>query len=349
MALALLFGGAALARPHAHGGRARSAVATPPGASIGGGGATDGGATTDGGALDGGALDGGAAGSVRSFTAEAPPQATFGEAFPYTIRVTHPKGEVIALPRAPDLGDFDLDGADKQELPNGQQVTTVFALKLRAWTVGKKAIGDLELEVQAPGGATQLTVPGPTVEVRGTLDPDAGEASALRDIAPPVELPVRTYRVLWGILAALGLGALAYAVVRQLKKPRPAHVAPPPPAEPAHVRARKALEALLALDLPGKGRQRELYFQISEITRRYLGETYGFSAIDLTTHELLSALRKRPTPGLDIAAFARTCTDADLVKFAKLQPDADDCKAAIDAALALVATVHRASQPGGPA
>ena len=115
------------------------------------------------------------------------------------------------------------------------------------------------------------------------------------------------------------------------------------------MRARKALEALLAEDLANQGRQRELYFRLSEIVRRYLGEHFGFDAIELTTEELLSALRRRPTPGLDLAAFANQCHQNDLVKFAKLEPDANVCKGSVDAALSLVQATHQASlpMPGG--
>ena len=281
--------------------------------------------------------------ALQSFSAEAPPTARFGAVFPYTIRVTHPKGEVYALPKSPELGDYDLVSSAKREQPNGDAVTTVFDLELRPWTVGKKAIPDLQLEVTAKAGPSTLKIPGPTVEVLGTMSPDGGEAATMRDIAPPIDVPVRTWRYLIALAIAFGVGALAYAVARRMMQPKPVYVAPPPPPEPAHVRARKALEALLAEDLASQGRQRELYFRLSEIQRRYLGEQFGFEALDLTTEELLRALRKRPTPGLDLTAFAQSCQDADLVKFAKLQPDANACKAAVDAALGMVGAVHAAS------
>lgn len=278
----------------------------------------------------------------QSFSAEAPPTAGFGQVFPYTIRVTHPKGEVYALPREASFGDYDLVSSAKEDQPKGDAVVTVFNLQLRAWAVGKKAIPELSLEVTTAAGESTLKIPGPTVDVQGTLNPDGGEL-ALRDIAAPVDLPVRTWRYLIALAIALGVGALAFIITKQLRKPKPAYVPPPVPPEPAHVRARKALEALLTEDLAGHGRQRELFFRLSEIERRYLGEVFGFDAIDLTTEELLTALRKRPTPGLDLTAFARDCQDADLVKFAKLQPDANACKAAVDAALARVDATHAAT------
>jgi hypothetical protein len=292
-------------------------------------------------AADGGASpDAGARAQPQSFTAEAPPAAHFGEPFPYTIQITHPAGEVYALPRSPELGEFDLVATEKHDAPSGEKVVTRFDLQLRAWTLGKKALPELSLEVQTAQGPTRLAIPGPTVDVVGEI-PDGGEAE-LRDIAPPVQLPVRTYRLLVALAVGLAVFALAFFVARQLRRPKPVVVAPVVPIEPLEVRTRRALEALLAEDLAGQGRHRELYFRLSELVRRYLGERFGFDAIDLTTEELLTALRKRPTPGLDLPAFARSSLDADLVKFAKLQPDANACKASIDEALALVESSTRA-------
>ena len=261
------------------------------------------------------------------------------------IRVTHPKGEVYALPREPDFGEYDLVNAEKQELPNGDQVTSVFNLQMRAWAVGQKAIPDLALEVTGPNGASKVTIPGPTVDVIGTIPPDAGDSEGMRDIAPPVDVPVRTWRLLIALAVALGVGGLAYSVMQYLKRPKPVIAVAAAPPDPAHVRAKRALEALLSEDLAGRGKQRELYFRLSEIVRRYLGECYGFDALDLTTEELLGALRKRSTPGLDLTAFARECQEADLVKFAKLQPDMNACKTSVDAAIAMVQATHLASLP----
>ena len=123
-----------------------------------------------------------------------------------------------------------------------------------------------------------------------------------------------------------------------LKREKPVFVAPAPPAIPAHVRARRSLEALLSEDLPSRGKQREFYFRLSEVVRRYLGERFGFDGLDLTTEELLATLRTRPTPGLDFSGFKAFCEEADLAKFAKFQPDAAACKTSIDSALHLVQT-----------
>ena len=58
--------------------------------------------------------------------------------------------------------------------------------------------------------------------------------------------------------------------------------------------------------------------------RRYLGALSGIAALDLTSAELLSALRARAVPGLDLAALERFLALADLVKFARAAPTPGD-------------------------
>ncbi len=282
-------------------------------------------------------VDAGAA--ATDYTAEAQPSTPkMGEPFVYAVSVTHPRDEVFSLPKDADLGDFDLVSSSKDDVPTAEGVKTVLRLVLRGWAIGSKAIPDLQLEVQKAQGVSRFTVPGVTVELTGALDPDGGSESPLREIAPPVIVHVRTYRVLAGLAALLAALVAGYFLVGYLRREKPAFVAPPPPPIPAHVRARTALELLLGEDLPAQGRQREFYFRLSEVVRRYLGERFGFEGLDLTTEELLAVLRTRHTPGLDFTGFKRFCEESDLAKFAKFQPDASACKSSIDAALHLVQT-----------
>lgn len=309
-------------------------------------------AGTDGGAAllaDGGAV----LARPESFTSEAlPDHVELGKPFTCKVSITHPAGEVYALAATPELGDFDLVGHEKADAKGaGDKVVTTFTLTLEPWALGEKAVPDLTFEVQTPAGPTRMAVPGPFVTITGVLDPDGGADTPLRDISPPVEMPVRTYRVFaWiaGVLAAFALGRWLLERSRRPKAEKPIVAVYVPPEQSA----RESLHALMAEDLPGQGRQREFHFRLSEITRRYLGLRFGFDALDLTTPELLSALRVRSTPGLDLRRFEAMCTESDLCKFARLQPEPSACKEQLQATLSLVEATTLVSlpgpQPGGP-
>ncbi|MFN7133073.1 MAG: hypothetical protein ACK4N5_13425, partial [Myxococcales bacterium] len=269
----------------------------------------------------------------HSFTAVAEPdKVRLGEKFRYVIEVRHDPAERYELPRELSVGEaFNLVEVDAtRETKDGVAVTR-FVLTAALFELGEKRLPDLTLNVTSKAGAFGLSVPGPVVTGLGALD----EQAQLQDIAPPVDVTIPDYRLLYVVAGTILLTLLVLWLVGRLRNRRKVEkVLPPPPPVPAHVRALEALAALQRED-PG-GREKEMYFRISEILRDYLGERFGFNALDLTTAELLAALRTRPTPGLDYTKFEAFCQEADLVKFARFEASPGMVKAALDASMAFV-------------
>jgi hypothetical protein len=101
------------------------------------------------------------------------------------------------------------------------------------------------------------------------------------------------------------------------------------------------LHRIVEDDLLRQEKFREYFIRVSETVREYLGNRYGFFAMDLTSRELLDELRDRPTPGLEHPRLKELLQNADLVKFAKLQPPDDMSSSAIDNAYSLVNATRR--------
>jgi hypothetical protein len=228
-------------------------------------------------------------------------------------------------------------------------LTTRFVVEALVFDLGEKTVADLQLAATSPRGAGVLTVPGPKVTGTGDLKED--EEASLLDILPPVEVLVPKYTVLWVAGGALLATLLVLALVRWLKnRPRKVKLVPVVPRAPAHERALQALQELQQADLPAQDRAKEFHFRLSEILRDYLGERFGFQALDMTTEELLTVLKRTSTPGLDYPRFEAFCREGDLVKYAKLPATGAGCKAAIEAGFEFVrATVPPAARPGGAA
>jgi hypothetical protein len=89
-----------------------------------------------------------------------------------------------------------------------------------------------------------------------------------------------------------------------------------------------ALEALADIRRSGwveDGRFGEHFDRVSHVLRRYLGERYGFDALEYTTREIVTALAGRQV-GYDESELVRRFLDeSDLVKFAKLTPTEAQC------------------------
>ncbi len=142
-------------------------------------------------------------------------------------------------------------------------------------------------------------------------------AEGLRDIKPPVAIPMSWEWVLWvagGMLALLLLlGLLALVIILIVKSRR----ANQPPLIPAHQRAKDALDdALKLLSQP-----KPFVIAVSSVLRTYLEERFQFHAPERTTeeflHELQATLLLNPAQKQSLGEFLQRC---DLVKFAKYEP-----------------------------
>lgn len=128
--------------------------------------------------------------------------------------------------------------------------------------------------------------------------------------------------------AALVLGALvALLIGKWLRRPRP--VPPPPPPRPPWEVAMEELFDIRHAGLVAEGRLAEHFDRVSDSVRKYLGARFGFDGLESTTREALGVLREvtpRIAPLEAIEGFLR---QADLVKFAKTAPTAEDGELAL--------------------
>ena len=132
--------------------------------------------------------------------------------------------------------------------------------------------------------------------------------------------------LMWGAIIALLLAAAAYAAVRILhrygKKVSDLFKTPPP--LPPHVVAIKALEELHHQKLWQNGKYKQYYSGITDILRTYIAARYEFGAMEMTSDEIIAALRGIDNlpqkPAMDLTEILR---NGDLVKFAKAEPDAE--------------------------
>jgi len=276
----------------------------------------------------------------------SPEKVKLGEPTTLEVLVAHEPGQRYELKTPGDLGDFDYLGQERSRVDGADRSTTTLKIKLSAFQLGQLDTPNLELEVTSPDGVVTLPVPRAKLEVVSSLPADAQTKGAnLYDVKPPEEVPVRTWRLLYILAGLLALAALGYLINKYLQRPRPVAVVNLPPPEPLHVRATKALDALAAENLPGKGEFKPYYFRLSEIVRGYLGELYGFEALESTTPELLTALRARTTPGLpmnDLVAFAES---SDFVRYAKQEPSLEQCKADLELAYRIIHSTQAAAVP----
>ena len=147
------------------------------------------------------------------------------------------------------------------------------------------------------------------------------------DIVGPYKAPITLGELLPWILLALLLGAGIWLAVRIIRKRMKSHedrevVFDP---DPPHVIAFRQLERLRDEKLWQTGEVKKYYTILTEILREYLDKRFGVSSLEMTTSETLEALVKTGfKKDSSYNNLKKVLTGADLVKFAKHNPDAEE-------------------------
>lgn len=284
-------------------------------------------------------------------TEKLPSRGTSGHAFTFALTVEHGKGETV-LPGGLQLsqesaglralerqGLFlpDPDGGAGPALERteqGERVTTKLELSFVPLppNPGRNSIEVPPLPVsiaRASGDVIVLCTQRHQIVIE---DPIANTSNP----SPKLNPPPRPQREEWTFLKnalligaiALVLGALlAWLLGKWMKRARP--VPPPPPPRPPWEVALEELFDVRHAGLVAEGRLAEHFDRVSDTLRKYLGARFGFDGLESTTREALSVLREvQPLiePLESIESFLR---QADLVKFAKIVPSAEDGELAL--------------------
>lgn len=271
----------------------------------------------------------------------APEEVTLGEHVVVRVAVEHDARDVYTLgsfdpaPLALPAGAAPVQSR-REELKGGHARTT-FELTLADYASLEPRLPDLTLLVNGPDGARQVSVRGKPLKLRSLVQ-EEGQGSPERahhGPKPPVPLMVRSFLWVWIAGGLLLLGALLVFRKQLLKR----KLLPKGELLPEKHADDLALERLARLRAQApweRGEGRAAIFALSEIVRFYLGDRLQFNALDLTSEEYLAELRRRRLMGLDLAGHIEEVRWEDLVKFAKLEPTAEECLRGIDRAESLI-------------
>jgi hypothetical protein len=180
-----------------------------------------------------------------------------------------------------------------------------------------------------------LIVPPPSA-----ADTNAAPLSFHDSLKPLIAIPNFWLWVIWSVVV-LVLCVVGWLAWRYWRRKAAAALAVPP--VPPHVRARRALEAALALLSDPKA----FSIAVSGAVREYLEERFDFHAPERTTEEFLYELQGTnlltTEQKLSLGEFLANC---DLIKFAKYEPTETELRALHAAALRLVNETEPRLVPG---
>ncbi|MDE5623698.1 MAG: hypothetical protein K2I62_03655 [Alistipes sp.] len=269
-----------------------------------------------------------------SVTARIEPDSVMiGDRFDYVIEVEKDLVQTVAFPvfePAADNRFFEL----VEELPvdtlrrDGRRILLSKRYRLAAFEEGHHDLGPAEILyadkniVDTLRTAERLQLDVATFEIDST-------SHSIYDLKPQYDLPFRVGEIsgylLRTLLDVVLLAAAIWALLRYLKK-RGATLGglfAPAPALPPHVEAIQALEELHHRKLWQNNRHKQYYSGLTDILRTYIARRWEVGAMEMTTDEIVEALRPLDLPDkarIDLTTLLR---DGDLVKFAKATPNGE--------------------------
>jgi len=278
-------------------------------------------------------------------TPKKPP--TVGDHISATLEVVTRPGFSAATPDITrDLLPVEVLQVKESALRKNADGTTTrnYRLILALFDTGNQVVPPVKVPFTGPDGKTIIVQSAPLHITIASVLPAAGtkeeqaegagterarakgdQADQLRDIKPPLGLPLPA----WFYLAAAGLAAAlataGYLLWRRWRRIRGFDVATEA-ALPLDQRARERLAALDLAEHYRRGAIKQFYISLSEVMRQFIEGRYRIRALDLTTREILRESRILEIPAADLEKIRTVLLASDLVKFAGDRPGQDQAQ-----------------------
>jgi hypothetical protein len=260
------------------------------------------------------------------------PIAHIGQPVDLVVMVNHPAGYRLIAPQlAQPWGDFEVR---QQSVPvvtatgDGRE-SSQLTITVMAWALGQFSTPPLPLTVSNPQGElVEVTADPVIINVESVLTEDD---LALRDIKPQAALPLPLW---WPWLAAVGMLALTGLLLWWRREGDPA--VPFIDNRLPHQIALAELDEIAASGLAGRGDFKGHYTQTTDVLRRYLDGVLGLMTVEQTTAEIRRTIQPLSWSKETKKMLVNLLTEADLVKFAKVQPTESDAQRTTNEAKRLV-------------
>jgi hypothetical protein len=253
-----------------------------------------------------------------------PDTARIGDEITVTIEASHDKNLGVTEPHV-DATDNKVviksEPTVKSKTVGDTKIDT-YTTKLLVFKTGEVELPHFEFfYYDSLGNQNSRMAPIETVFIRAIIPTDVPTDSLkLREIVGPISIPTRWWPYAVGILAVLIIGALVWYFWKRKVEGVTVPEAPPEPPFDAAIRRLHELEHE---DLPGKGRFKLFYIELSNILRYYIQGRFDIKAVEATTYELKYNLKHREISNEQVKDILSFLGRSDMIKFAKQTPDQD--------------------------
>lgn len=263
-----------------------------------------------------------------------------GDWIPVTIEAVHPPGVEVYPPAVTEkAGGLDIIKFESFESEvRGGETVVKWLLTIAAYDTGSYTVPPFQIGYSSVEDSVISIIATDSLMVF-VASAGGDTLTEIHDIKPPVGVAAEFADYLPYIIIAiilLCITIVGYWMWRK-RKAEPAQEEGEIPAEiriePYQLAMRRMTE-LEAKKLWERGLVKEYYSEVTEIVREYLEGEFLIPALEMTTYELIDGLiSDRLVPVEDAKQLFEP---ADLVKFAKFTPGAEECKEAVNDAYKII-------------
>ena len=260
-----------------------------------------------------------------------PPNVTFGDEVTLTLEVTYPADYSVVVQRLPESWGSAFEVREQsaaQTVTNADGTkTTNQMIRAVAFARGTIQTPDLPITVTGSDGTVEQASPLPVEVIVGSVLP--GPDAEPIDIQPQADfstplLEQPESRAAAAVIAIAALALVAYLLYRRFRGQDGADLPVIDPRAPWEI-AIDELDRIERLDMPEDGRFKEHYTLVADTMRIYVQAMYlrdvsPVDAIDMTTDEIWTALKRSSLSYDDARLVNELLQEADIVKFAKFTP-----------------------------
>jgi hypothetical protein len=258
-----------------------------------------------------------------------------------TIEIDAPANSVVFSPTLSDTLSQKLElisfkKTDTIPLNNGLQ-TLKQDILVTAWEPGFIVIPPLPFKAITNADTLLFESEPLMLYVQGV---EIGEEASPFDIKPIFKMPVSVYEIMkWyfpiAIITGLIIGFTLWYLRKRKYKPVSESIWEKPEI-PSHIAAISSLESLKNKKLWQSGKVKLFHSELTFILRMYLQKRFNIIALEMTSSEILQAAHRQIKEEESLESLKYIFELADLVKFAKFEPEAQQNEECLELALEFV-------------
>lgn len=252
-------------------------------------------------------------------------QYEIGDYIYVTITITGQTNATYYWPESDVVSPFELITENPIDtVVKGQTLTLTKKMVVSMYDAGDVYFPQLTIAYQQKNDTTQYVLVSDSVGLR-IQGIDVDTTQNIKPITDVLDVTVKKNIWMWVIIGALALGLIAFALwYFLLRKKHPLTLAQPERIVPITERYLLRLQELENKKLWQQDQRKLYYSELTGILRQYIEERYAVATMEHTSDEIVSQASRHPELRNFVTDIEYVLSLADMAKFAKSHPLADE-------------------------